>query len=191
MRAELRTNTRSFGARLDIVPQPLERFTTHRRFDCILAAQSYHWIPLATWRTTVEHHLRPGGTLTVIDVREITPDEQTRRLAGQVASLSARHGGRGKQRFPTLASIDHVLGRSLPLRKIERVDCTQRFDLPRHEYQQLLSTFSEILVLPPDVRRRLLEDVGTEIDRHHAGVATRYLVFSLGVWRLGQPDRPR
>ena len=157
---------------------------TSGNFDAVVAATSFHWLDPSSRVGKCASLLRPGGSLAVVDTRwGVAVGEDPFFAASQTcyARWTPNHDPAWRQVRP-----EDVPPPSLGAAHPEFVVVAkQRYVVARtytsSEYSDLLSTFSDVLVLQPATRERFLDSMVGLIDSQFGGRVTRHDLYDLYV----------
>ena len=143
-----------------------------RRFDVITSAQAWHWVDPVAGAARAMQILRPGGSIALFWNVSVAGDEPG-------VGLQAVY----REHAPQLGEHQHggVRGRvdlyGAPLADAGFVGLTTREypwrrDYARAEYTAMISTHSDVHLLPDDTRAALLTGIGEFIDDELGGTIT-------------------
>lgn len=159
---------------------------TPNSFDAVVAATSFHWLDPRTRVGKCTSLVRPGGALAVVETRwGVAVGEDPFFAASQTcyARWTPNQDPAYRQERPEDV-IPVCFGAAAP--DIVSV-AQQRYVVARTytsgEYANLLSTFSDVLVLEPATRDRFLESMVALIDSRFDGRVTRHDLYDLSVAR--------
>jgi len=155
-------------------------------FDAVVSATAFHWLDPSSRLGKCAALLRPGGSLAIVDTRwGVAVGEDPFFAASQTsyARWTPNHDPARKQNRP-----EDVPPRSLGAAHPELVlMATERYVVARSytssEYSDLLSTFSDVVVLEPDAREVFLDSMVELIDSQFGGRVTRHDLYDLFVAR--------
>jgi SAM-dependent methyltransferase len=144
-----------------------------RRFDRVTSAQAWHWLDLSAATAKAASILRPNGSLGLIWSGGAHPDDLADSLEHVYSTVvpSGTHGlfrGYAAHRWIDVrAGLDGVVEAIAADPDLEGptedwYPWTKRYETD--EWLGLLLTNSQYLALEPNLRRRLLNAVGTTID---------------------------
>jgi SAM-dependent methyltransferase len=130
-----------------------------RDFDLVVFAQSFHWVDPQLALRKVAAILRPGGRLVLLANR-ILPTAPTQqeldRINSDYLDVAAR----------SIVNAEEDLAAMLEERgfAVERRRCVEQLHYTTEEYLNLVSTYSNRLLLPPsdreELRSRLAQRIG-------------------------------
>jgi SAM-dependent methyltransferase len=161
-----------------------------RRFDGVVSACAYHWIPPLAQASRPAELLRPGGIVGIISLIQVaSPDDLGFFAASQ--PIYERYGEPHTgplppQRHEAVPDVDAVL----------RAD--PRFDDVTHhawdwnqtytsaQYRMLMDSYSGTQLMEPSLRAGLLDDMQAFVDAEFGGFVTRPLVVTLTTARRVQ-----
>jgi SAM-dependent methyltransferase len=131
-----------------------------REFDLVVFAQSFHWVDPRPALQKVSAILRPGGQLALLANR-IVPTAPTQQDLDEIIAdyldVTARSIVNAEDEVTALIE---ECGFS-----VERRRCVERLHYAREDYLNLLSTYSNRLLLDPtaqaELRSRLAQRIGT------------------------------
>lgn len=146
------------------------------RFDLLISAQAFHWVPEELRWPKSAQVLKPGGTLAPF--WNMAPDPSPELRQEIQAAYQACAPELSRSRIPIREVIEN---RARSLRDssfFEDVDVREfpwsaRYDA--RSYLGLLSTFSDHLRLPEERRRQLFDRIGEVIERHGGAIDKPYL----------------
>lgn len=156
-----------------IVEQTFEVFSGARaneceRFDLVMSAQAFHWVPRAVRFDLAADALRPGGALAILAHHPERPGTPLRRAMDDAYARAAPSLAAGSDALRHQVEEDFATShrfRALPVRA-----CRWSRVYPNDDYLSLLQTHSDHIQLPPGELAALvahLRDVlaahGTEI----------------------------
>jgi SAM-dependent methyltransferase len=153
-------------------------------FDAVVAATSFHWLNPSTRVGKCASLLRPGGALAVIETRwGVAVGQDPFFAASQTcyARWTPKHDPVVRQVRP-----EDVVPMRLDTADPEFVMVAQRRYVVERtytssEYSDLLSTFSDVLVLQPATREGFLNSMTRLIDSRFGGQVTRHDLYTLSV----------
>jgi SAM-dependent methyltransferase len=172
---------------VQIEPTSFEAWTLQpQRFDLVLSASAFDWIPPETGFPKAAAALKEGGALALLWNDHCGADTPFFRAVKRVH----------RTRAPQLAGSADP--RSLENRLADQVQQFERSGLfgpvivrrypwstvySAREYVKLLSTYSAVQALPPATRRYLLQGIRDLVDRFGGQVDTQYLsvLFIAGI----------
>ena len=162
---------------VEVVTQTFEAWLLARpeAFDLVISAQALHWVAPEVRFVKAAAVLRPGGALAVFGHEAVIEAPSIRE---ELVAAYARHA-------PTITgSTTDWYAAEGPLRSLfAESRCfgpvTHRSHSWSHrylaaEYLDLLRTYSDHRLLPPEERESLLAAVGQAIDAHGGGIEVRY-----------------
>jgi len=154
-------------------------------FDAVVAATSFHWLNPSTRVGKCASLLRPGGALAVVETRwGVAVGQDPFFTASQ--TCYARWTPNRDPAWRQVRPEDVV-----PMRLDADPDMVmvaqRRYVVERtytsSEYSDLLSTFSDVLVLERATREGFLNSMTTLIDSRFGGQVTRHDLYDLSVAR--------
>jgi SAM-dependent methyltransferase len=157
---------------------------TSASFDAVIAATSFHWLDPSNRVVKCASLLRPGGSLAVVETRwGVAVGEDAFYAASQTcyARWTPNHDSASRQVRPEdaipvdLSAADPEVALVAQRRYIVARTYTSS------EYADLLSTFSDVVVLEPVTRERFLECVVRLIESRFGGRVTRQDLYDLSV----------
>lgn len=158
-------------------------------FDSVIAATSFHWLNASSRIAKCAALLRPGGTLAVIETRwGVAAHDDPFFAASQTcyARWTPNHDPAFRQVRPQ--DVRPVcLGLGLP----ELATIAHRRHVVAREYRtaayrDLLSTFSDVLILEPHLRAGLLACISELIEYRFGARVVRNDLYDLSVAQLGR-----
>lgn len=149
---------------VDVVTTSLEEWEPQQeRFDAVLAATSFHWIPPEIAYPKAAGVLRENGWLILLWNKELQPPIQTHEALRSIAGRHAPELERPYEDAATVAGILETLGQPLlesPLfHGAHRGQWLVESLLAIDDYLTLLTTYSPFLALDPAVRDALLAEL--------------------------------
>jgi hypothetical protein len=184
--AVTRRNLAPFG-NAEVVVANFDEWTgTSSTFDAVVAATSFHWLDPSTRIGKCALLLRPGGSLAVVETHwgvAVGEDpffavSQTCYARWTLNHDPARRQVRPKDVIPVrLASVDPEIVSVAHRRYVVTRTYTAR------EYSNLLSTFSDVIVLDAATRASFLASIVELIDSRFGGQITRHDLCDLSVAR--------
>jgi SAM-dependent methyltransferase len=164
-----------------------------RRFDLVTSAQAWHWLDMPAATAKTASLLRPNGTLGLIWNGGAHPDDLADALE-EVYSTIVPPGthrlfrGYGANRSSDIRSgltgvIDAIAADSEFDAATEQwFPWTQRYH--RDEWLELLRSYSEYAALDANLRRRLLDTIGTTIDHYGGSFVMSFETVLIAATRL-------
>lgn len=168
------------GEQVQIVCAPFEEYSLPcEPFDLVYSASAFHWItPEVRW-TKCAQALRPGGALALFWNRQVRCDSDE----GFAEAVQAVY----QQYAPRLASEWHGLPdpSSLDMTWQEEMEASELFGdvelrmvpwtvtFTADEFVDLLATYSEHAILPPDQKQSLLAGVHALVEDRFGGRVRR------------------
>jgi SAM-dependent methyltransferase len=149
------------------------------KFDLVMAAQAFHWVPKEVGYAKAAHALKPGGHLALFWNRNPGPQ-------GQIFSdLERVYRERAPELFdaPTTCherenqqTLDDITasGHFGPV-EMKKFPWSARYDT--RQYLGLLNTYSDHLGLPEATRASLFEGVAEVIERHGGSIERPYVAM--------------
>ncbi|WP_409062127.1 class I SAM-dependent methyltransferase [Streptomyces sp. SYP-A7185] len=184
---------RSRGLRVDVA-----NFETwqpgDRRFDAVIAAQSWHWVDPAAGGAQAARVLRPGGRLAIFGhvyeppAEVATPFAAAYRRAVPDSPLPAQPAGRSVDLYQTAyAKVADSI------RETGRFDAPEqwRFDwtrsYTRDQWLELLPTTGSLTQLRPDQLDAILNAVADAIDELGGRFTMHYTTLAVTALRASAP----
>jgi len=162
-----------------VVVGVFEDHPTAEPVDAVVAALSFHWISPEVRVSRSAAALRPGGALAVVEVRHVAGGTDAFFTAVQDCYERFDPDTPPDLRLPAVHTVPPAyleLDRSPLFGAVQRHRHEWEVSYSAATYRDLLLTYSTHLVLPPDLRYRLLDCIGSLIDSRFGGVITkRYL----------------
>ncbi|MBE9065875.1 class I SAM-dependent methyltransferase [Leptolyngbya cf. ectocarpi LEGE 11479] len=142
------------------------------RFDAVLAATSFHWIPAAVSYPKAAQALKDQGRLILLWNNELRPSyEIYQRFAPiyqrHAPSLARYEDKRTQEKI--LQNLGDIMVESGHFSNMVSGHMTSNVTYTSLEYLSLLTTYSPYLELESPVRQALLADLKTLIDQEFAG----------------------
>lgn len=158
-------------------------------FDAIVAATSFHWLEPSSRLAKCASLLRPGGTLAIVETRwgvAVDDDPFFAAIQSCYARWTPDHDSALRQLRP-----EDVTPFGLDSTVPEFATVAHRRHLVAHaygtaDYCELLSTFSDVLVLEARSRSGFLACVWNLIDSQFAGKVVRNDLYDLSVLRCAE-----
>jgi SAM-dependent methyltransferase len=157
---------------VEVVTTSLEEWEPHQdRFDAVVAATSFHWIPPEIAYPKAARALRQDGWLILLWNKELQPPLQTHEALRTIYRRHAPELDRPYQDAATVARILAALGQPLQESPLFRggqqgqwlVESLLKID----DYLTLLTTYSPFLALDPAVREALLVELRQALESLH------------------------
>ncbi len=159
--------------RVEIRPEALEEWKPGPdRFDAVLAASSFHWIPQDVTSARSARALKERGFLILLWNRELQPTADVHR---DLSGIYRRHAPGLDRREDREAQekILRGLGRMIQpcglFEELESGSVVCEVTYPVEDYLLLLSTYSPYLRLEPAQRQALFDGLRARIERDHGG----------------------
>lgn len=157
---------------VDVVTTSLEEWEPQQeRFDAVLAASSFHWIPPEIAYPKAAGSLREYGWLILLWNKELQPPIQTHEVLRAIYRRYAPELERPYEDAATVAGILMALGQPLlesPLfQGAQQGQWLVESILAIDDYLTLLTTYSPFLALDPAVRDALLADLRPALEKLH------------------------
>jgi SAM-dependent methyltransferase len=158
--------------KVEVVTTSLEEWEPQQeRFDAVVAATSFHWIPPESAYPKTAGALRENGWLILLWNKELQPSSQTHEALRAIYRRHAPELERPYEDAATVAGILAALGQPLlesPLfhgahQGQWRVESLLTID----DYLTLLTTYSPFLALDPVVRDALLAELRPALEHLH------------------------
>ena len=152
---------------VEVEVSPFERWDPRgRRFDLIVAGQSWHWVPEPEGATLARAILRPGGHLAAFwnigshdDATAAILDPIYREIAPEIAEDTTALHQPGAERH---AHVEALVEAGLGPIEVRTYDWQAEYS--RARWLDYIGTHSDHLTLPDAQRDELLERVGCAID---------------------------
>jgi SAM-dependent methyltransferase len=166
-------------ANVEIVTATLEDAVVDAySFGLVTGAQAFHWLDPATRVERIANALYAYGTVALVDNVQVVPDDHAAffiRAQDVYLDVAPDLAHEGPFRKPDDIPNHRLAGSMLfvdPEQRTHRWEWT----LDASTYVALLQTHSSHASLDPDVRRRLVERIGTLIDVEFGGHVTEHYV---------------
>lgn len=157
---------------VEVVTTSLEEWEPHQqRFDAVLAATSFHWIPPEIAYPKAAGALRENGWLILLWNKELQPPIRTHEALRTIYRRHAPELDRPLEDAAIVAGILEALGQ--PLLKSPLFHGAHRGQwlveslLAIDDYLTLLTTYSPFLALDPAVRDALLAELKPALEKLH------------------------
>ncbi|MEL6555753.1 MAG: class I SAM-dependent methyltransferase [Cyanobacteria bacterium J06621_11] len=153
-----------------VVNSTFEDFSLNeKRFDAVLAATSFHWVAPDVACQKSAAALKPGGSLILLWATPPQPDEslcqylqpvyERHQLTDQI-----RYQWRGQDYYQAnFERFSQVVGESEWFEQTNVEIAQHHSTYSIEKYLALLSTLSDYIALPLDVRTQLLKDLGERL----------------------------
>lgn len=142
------------------------------KFDAVLAATSFHWIPAEIGYPKAAQALRENGHLILLWNKELQPGYEVYQRLAEVYQHHAPSLARYEDK-PTQAKILQDLGNMMiesgHFRDVVSSHVSTQVTYTALEYLTLLTTYSPYLELTTQTRQALFADLKTLIDREFGG----------------------
>jgi protein-L-isoaspartate O-methyltransferase len=142
------------------------------KFDAVLAATSFHWIPAEVGYPKAAQALRKNGHLILLWNKELQPSYDVYQQLAEVYQHHAPSLDRYEDK-PTREKILHDLGSMMVesghFRDMTNGHVSTDVTYTTAEYLTLLTTYSPYLELETETRQGLFEDLRTLIDEKFNG----------------------
>ncbi len=155
------------------------------RFDAVVAATAYHWVPTHAQIVQPARLLRPGGWLAVIDVIQVR-SEVDRGFWERIQDVFERHGSGRNPADPPVVEFDRAtpslqpaLARAAEFSDVEVHRYPYDQTCTTQQYAELHRTYSGWLAMPAAAGEALLDDVCAVIDAEYGGSVVRPLAITL------------
>jgi len=147
------------------------------KFDLVMAAQAFHWVPKEVGYAKAARALKPGGHLALFWNRNPGPQ-------GQIFSELERVY---RERAPELAEAPTVSHERETQQTLDDITASGHFGpvqvkkfpwsacYDTRQYLGLLNTYSDHLALPEATRASLFEGVAEVIERHGGSIERPYV----------------
>jgi SAM-dependent methyltransferase len=157
---------------VDVVTTSLEEWEPQQeRFDAVLAASSFHWIPPEIAYPKAAGSLREYGWLILLWNKELQPPIQTHEVLRAIYRRHAPELERPYEDAGTVAGILEILRQPLedsPLfQAVHRGLVLVERSLLIDDYLTLQTTYSPFLALDPDVQSALTSDLRRALQQIH------------------------
>jgi SAM-dependent methyltransferase len=157
---------------VEVVTTSLEEWEPHQeRFDAVVAATSFHWIPPEIAYPKAARVLRENGWLILLWNKELQPPVQTHEALRTIYRLHAPELDRPYEDAATVAGILAAMGQPLlesPLfRGGQQGQWLVESLLTIDDYLTLLTSYSPFLTLDPAVREALLVELKQPLEQLH------------------------
>jgi SAM-dependent methyltransferase len=156
------------------------------RFDAVLAATSFHWVPAEIAYPKAVSALKPNGCLILLWNVIAEPGETVYRLTHDLyqtyAPALAPADSRELQQT-WLSSMAEIVRETGYFKQVEadQISCERTYST--EDYLTLLSTLSPYLSLDPQVRAALFADMKARLDREGSTVQLDYLSAFQIAWK--------
>jgi SAM-dependent methyltransferase len=142
---------------------------TDRRFDLLVSGQAWHWVDPVRGALKAGMVLRPGGRVGLFwNVGHLPPDvdralsEPYQRVVPELHERSVMFGRTGRDRLDAAASGLRQVG-VFTDPEVRKFSTSRR--MTRDQWLDLVPTHSDHRLLPEDQLARLLEGIGSALDR--------------------------
>jgi len=141
-----------------------------RRFDGVIAGQSWHWVDPVGGAAKAARVLRPGGLLAVFwnvflpppDLAAAFSEVYRREVPGSPFALGTTLGLEGYSQFFAKARDGMRQAGAFSEPRQQRFDWDRSYS--KDEWLDQVPTFGGHSLIPPNQMKRLLQGVGSEID---------------------------
>jgi SAM-dependent methyltransferase len=156
-----------------------------RRFDAVIAAQSWHWVDPVAGAVKASRVLRPGGRLTIFGHVYEPPAEVAEPFAAALRRVApdSLFGDQPARRPLDMYQAGYTKFADA-IRRTERFNDPEqwRFDwerpYTRDQWLELLPTTGGLTRLPPDRTAEILDAVGAAIDSTGGRFTMRYTTLA-------------
>jgi SAM-dependent methyltransferase len=155
-------------------------------FDAVVSASAFHWIDPEPGFAKVADALAPGGAMAIIAVDQIAGGTEPFFVEVQNCYEQWDSTTEPGLRLPSASAVavdmDEVArsGRFEPV-LVRQYEWEQSYS--RLDFVELLLTYSDNLLLEPDVRDGLMGCIGTLIDSRYGGSVTKRYLATLRLAR--------
>jgi SAM-dependent methyltransferase len=162
-----------------------EELPLPREFALVYSATAWHWIDPVRGYARAHDLLLPGGALALFWNEHVRGDDDvgffdaTQDLYEQagMARYRLRPSSALRDRTPEIVQSGHF-------GEVVRRHYAWRAEYDARSYARLLGTYSDHMLLPDDVRARLLDGVAALIDARFSGRIAKHYVADLYVARV-------
>lgn len=165
----------------------------HDNFDAVVAATSYHWIPLVAQIERPLELLTPSGVLAVIDLIQVDSPTDHGYFERVQPIYDSFNNGRSDwepktyaSAMPKIASHLEASGRYESI-EVHRVPWDQTYT--SDQYRNLLITYSGTQMMAEPMRSNMVDQLVSVIDDEFRGTVTRPLVATLTLGRVRENHR--
>ena len=158
------------------------------RYDAVFSATAYHWISPKAQVNRPASVLKPGGTVAIVDLNQVTsPEDKGFFAAAQPIYERYGEGHTGPQ-APGRSEVDPPILRALrDDRRFSKVelrayDWDQTYSAA--DYRRLMLSYSSTQMMTPPARQGLLDDIENFIRQQYDNQVTRPIVVTLTTARL-------
>ena len=157
-------------------------------YDLVVAATSYHWLDPLKRSQKIRNILSEGGTAAIIETRHIDNGRDTFPVSSQKCYLKWDNNTTAEFRLP---GRDEVVNEDFRYSSEFRDGFEMTYnknyeadvEYTASEYRQLLSTYSDIILMQGPSREGLLECLSDMIGNDYGGKITKSYVWQLFLMR--------
>ncbi len=157
-------------------------------YDLVVAATSYHWLDSLKRCQKIRNILSEGGTAAIIETRHIDNGRETFPVSSQKCYLIWDKNTTAEFRLP---GSDEVVNEGFRYSSEFRDGFEMTFnknyetdvEYTASEYRQLLSTYSDIILMHGQSREGLLECLSDMIDNDYGGKITKSYLWQLFIMK--------
>jgi SAM-dependent methyltransferase len=158
--------------KVELVNTSLEEWEPQQeRFDAVVAASSFHWIPPEIAYPKAALALRENGWLIMLWNKELQPPQATHEALRPIVRRHAPDLDRPYEETAAVAGVLEALGQPLvesPLfQGVHRDRVLVERSLTIEDYLTLQTTYSPFLALDPEVQAALLADLRPVLQELH------------------------
>ena len=172
---------------VEIINTTFEEWVQTDKFDCVLAATSFHWVSTEIGYAKLEKTLKDNGSLILLWNKEPQPSYEVYQILDevyqrQVPSLS-RYEERGTQE-KILRELGNNVIKSGFFKDLvyEQMECDRIYSIDN--YLSLLSTLSPYIKLDSHQRDALFDDLRNTLHQHLGNtIETSYLSAFQIAWK--------
>lgn len=172
-------------ARVEVRPEPFEAVELPDAcFDLVVSATAFHWLDPVPALQRIVRLLRPGGAVALWwnvfgepGRADAFHDATTHLFTGHAVSPSGGADGKPPFALDTAARLDEFEAAGLRADPPELLRWTLRIEADA--MRRLYATYSNVSVLPPDQRARLLDGLVEVAERQFGGMVERNLTTAI------------